>query len=52
MRLSGISREISRNIHCGSQRNDTRFIVLANFECFICVPLVISHVFPLTDKLT
>lgn len=52
MIIIGFSREISKNIHYGSQRNDTRFIVLAIFECFTCVPFVISHAFPLTDKLT
>ena len=52
MIMSGICRVISKNIHCGSQRNDTRFIVLAIFECFTCVPFVISHAFPLTGKLT
>ena len=52
MIISGISREISKNIHCGSQRNDTGFIVLRIFEWFTCVPFVISHAFPLTDKLT
>lgn len=50
MIISGISMEISKNIHCGSQRNDTRLIVLPIFECFICVPFVTSHTFPSTDK--